>query len=88
VKYKELDEESFKQPDIYQMLAYMTATGLRESMLLYAGTLCTMNSFTFRHTNAMVHVRTLNAALSPTDLLRELGRCASAIQSSSETMTR
>lgn len=83
VKYKQLDEESFKQPDMYQMLAYMTATGLRESMLLYAGTKCTMSSFTFRHTGASVQVRKLNPAVPPTELLSELLVCAHSIRLSS-----
>ena len=82
VKYKQLDTESFKQPDMYQMLAYMTATGLRESMLLYAGAKCTMSSFTFRHAGSSVHLRTLNPGLQPTELLNELRVCAHAILTS------
>lgn len=82
VKYKQLDEESFKQPDMYQMLAYMTATGLRESMLLYAGTNCTMSSFTFRHTGASVQVRTLNLAVPPRELLNEIQLSAESLRSS------
>jgi 5-methylcytosine-specific restriction enzyme subunit McrC len=81
VKYKQLDEESFKQPDMYQMLAYMTATGLRESMLLYAGTKCTASTFTFRHTGASVQVRTLSPELPPTGLLNQLQDCAHSIRS-------
>lgn len=35
-KYKRLSIAGFKHPDIYQMLAYMTAAGLRAGLLVYA----------------------------------------------------
>lgn len=83
VKYKQLDKDEVRHDDMYQMLAYMTATGLRESTLLYAGTQCTMSSFTFRHTGASVQVRMLNPAVPPTELLSELRVCAQSIRLSS-----
>jgi len=82
VKYKQLDKDEVRHDDMYQMLAYMTATGLRESMLLYAGTKCTMSSFTFRHTGASVQVRTLNPAVPPGELLNEIQISAESLRSS------
>jgi 5-methylcytosine-specific restriction enzyme subunit McrC len=79
VKYKQLDEESFKQPDMYQMLAYMSATGLEHATLLYAGTASEHRQFTMRQLGRVIEVRTLNVSRSPAVILSELKTVASAV---------
>jgi len=37
VKYKELEIEGFRHADLYQLLAYCTALGLDQGLLIYAG---------------------------------------------------
>lgn len=38
VKYKVLDDRQARRDDVYQMLAYLTATGLKQGTLIYVGT--------------------------------------------------
>lgn len=62
--------------DVYQALAYMTEFQLDEAWLIYASGETKPRDLAVRHTPATIHIRTVDAALEPPDLLREIRKLA------------
>lgn len=62
VKYKSLEHKGARREDIYQSLAYLSATGLREATLIYAGVDALDTSYTIAHDGSMIHVVALDLA--------------------------
>ncbi|WP_022870175.1 McrC family protein [Yaniella halotolerans] len=65
VKYKVLPQHSMRNAgadrnDIYQMLAYLTATGLQEGFLIYAGIGAQDETITIQQLGATIHIVSLD----------------------------
>lgn len=56
VKYKNLDSSGALHEDIYQLLAYLTATGLTEGTLIYAGVNSRDHSLLIEQTKQRLHI--------------------------------
>ncbi|MGO9082029.1 MAG: 5-methylcytosine restriction system specificity protein McrC [Streptosporangiaceae bacterium] len=66
--------------DIYQMLACLTALQLGEGLLIYAAGEETPHDITIRHVGKRIHVRTVNVAREPADILSQIGELAAGIR--------
>lgn len=66
--------------DVYQMLAYLTALQLGEGLLVYAAGEETPHGMTIRHAGKRIHVRTVNIARAPADILSQIGELAAGIR--------
>ncbi|MET3805077.1 5-methylcytosine-specific restriction enzyme subunit McrC [Nakamurella sp. UYEF19] len=71
VKYK-TDSGNGLNPDLYQLLAYATATQLSAATLIYADGPTTPRSHTVSDSGTVLHVRHLDLDQSPNFLLRDL----------------
>lgn len=56
VKYKVLRADGARRDDVYQMLAYLSATGLSEGILIYAGIAGRDETLVLSHSDARIHV--------------------------------
>lgn len=71
VKYKDLSKGGPRRDDVYQMLAYLTATGLTQGVLIYAGASGRDETLTIPNTGASIHVISVDlSAGRPADELR------------------
>lgn len=79
-KYKRLSAAGYQNADVYQMLAYLIATGLPSGMLIYAAD-AGLTSVTHAIEGAArnVRVRTLDLQRPPTGILREVAAIAAEI---------
>lgn len=84
VKYKILQTDALSRVgadgnDIYQMLAYLTVTGLPEGVLIYTGTAVHDETFTVTQSGAKIYVISLNLTVqhAKTTLRRKLHELAS-----------
>ena len=85
IKYKKSvgHEKKGKEPDIYQLLAYTTATDLDEGFLIYADTEDnpTPKSHTIKHADKSLHIETLNLQGTNQDILQRVNDLAEKIKS-------
>lgn len=76
VKYKR-DTGTGKNADLYQLLAYATATNLPSATLLYANGPHNFRKQHVRHAGVELRIRHLDLAQSPPQVLNQLSRIAS-----------
>jgi 5-methylcytosine-specific restriction enzyme subunit McrC len=75
VKYKR-DSGSGTNPDLYQLLAYASATNLADATLIYAFGPPEVRSHTVRYVQTRLHIRHLDLAKPGPDLLAEVAAIA------------
>ncbi|WP_272026536.1 McrC family protein [Kocuria rosea] len=75
VKYKR-DAGPSHEADLYQLLAYATATGLPEATLVYAQGPHTPITHDVRHSGERLHLRHLDLLVPPLAVLRQVGGIA------------
>ena len=71
VKYKR-DAGLGHEADLYQLLAYATATGLPDATLIYAQGPRTRTTHEVRHAGKRLHLRHLDLSASPAAVLNQL----------------
>lgn len=74
------------QPDLYQLLAYATATQLRAATLVYADGPPTPRSHNVSDRGTVLHVRHLNLDQPPDRVLRDLRGLANDIRAADEAL--
>jgi len=91
VKYKVLPQHSMRNTgadrnDIYQTLAYLTATGMQEGVLMYAGIGATDETITIKRLGARIHIISLD--LSNRDAKNKLIQKTQRLQSLKTSRSR
>tara|TARA_R110000782_G_scaffold30348_7_gene75538 strand:+ start:5952 stop:7196 length:1245 start_codon:yes stop_codon:yes gene_type:complete len=82
-KYKRLSPAGYQNADVYQMLAYLTATGLSSGTLIYAADAgLTSTTHVIDGGAREVRVRTLDLQKPPLGILRDVASIAKEIQAS------
>ena len=76
VKYKRVNVAGIKHPDLYQLLAYVTAADLPAGMLIYAAGEGSPARHCVRHAGKKIVVESLGLAGPPSDILRQIDRLA------------
>ncbi|MEV4867682.1 McrC family protein [Streptomyces syringium] len=71
-KYKAEKRDGFPDADLYQMLAYCTALGLREGHLVYAKGNAPHTAHRVRHAGVMIHQHALDLDQAPAGLLHDI----------------
>jgi 5-methylcytosine-specific restriction enzyme subunit McrC len=79
VKYK-TDRGNGLNPDLYQLLAYATATDLPEATLIYADGPPQPRTHHVRHRHVDLHIHHLDLDQPPTYVLRELAHLAAQVR--------
>ena len=79
-KYKRLDVAGFQQPDIYQMLAYCTASGLPWGLLIYAAGEAEPGIHHVRNATKAIEVSILDVSGTPEETLGGVRRIAQRIR--------
>lgn len=82
IKYKRVNVPGILHPDLYQLLAYVVAAGLREGLLIYAAGEGTEASHEVVDLGRRLNVAVLDLAGSPDDILSQIGRLAQLIKES------
>ncbi len=82
VKYKKNDDGLGKNPDLYQLLAYTTATQLDEGFLIYAATEAEPVQHAIPFAEKQLHVRTLHLDADPSNILAEINELAAVVSTS------
>nr|WP_223188229.1 McrC family protein [Streptomyces sp. TRM68416] len=80
-KYKAEKREGFPDADLYQMLAYCTALGLREGHLVYAKGNAPHEAHVVRHAGIVIHQHALDLDQEPSGLLSDVARVADRLVS-------
>jgi 5-methylcytosine-specific restriction enzyme subunit McrC len=80
-KYKAEKQEGFPDADLYQMLAYCTALGLREGHLVYAKGNASHAAHTVRHAGIVIHQHALDLDQEPFGLLSDVEEVAARLVS-------
>ncbi|MEU5769556.1 restriction endonuclease [Streptomyces asoensis] len=80
-KYKAEKREGFPDVDLYQMLAYCTALGLREGHLVYAKGNAPHAAHTVRHAGIVIHQHALDLDQEPSGLLSDVEEVATRLVS-------
>lgn len=80
-KYKAEKRDGFPEADLYQMLAYCTALGLREGHLVYAKGNAPHAAHTVRHAGIVIHQHALDLDQEPSDLLSDVEEVAARLVS-------
>ncbi|WP_327319141.1 McrC family protein [Streptomyces sp. NBC_01235] len=80
-KYKAEKRGGYPDDDLYQMLAYCTALGLREGHLVYAKGNAAHAAHTVRHAGIVIHQHALDLDQEPTGLLADIGEVAAPLMS-------
>ncbi|MFG3106889.1 McrC family protein [Streptomyces tendae] len=75
-KYKAEKRGGYPDADLYQMLAYCTALGLREGHLVYAKGNAPHVSHQVRHAGILIHQHALDLDQDPAGLLADIARVA------------
>ncbi|MFF3963019.1 McrC family protein [Streptomyces griseorubiginosus] len=75
-KYKAQKREGFPDADLYQMLAYCTALGLREGHLVYAKGNAPHAAHVVRHAGIVIHQHALDLDQEPSGLLSDVAKVA------------
>ncbi|MFF8726465.1 McrC family protein [Streptomyces sp. NPDC015171] len=78
-KYKAQRRGGFPEADLYQMLAYCTALGLREGHLVYAKGNAAHAAHTVRHSGIVLHQHALDLDRQPSGLLAEVRALAARL---------
>ena len=71
-KYKLINDKRFPNADMYQMLAYLTASGLSSGMLIYAKDETEEISYRVRNSGKELHVITLDLSGNLDDILERV----------------
>lgn len=79
-KYKLVGASGAKNPDVYQMLAYMTATGLSSGTVVYAAGEAEAADYFIPHAEKRVKVRILDLAQEPAAVLGDIDELAARIR--------
>jgi 5-methylcytosine-specific restriction enzyme subunit McrC len=80
-KYKAEKRDGFPDADLYQMLAYCTALGLREGHLVYAKGNAPHAAHTVRHAGIVIHQHALDLDQEPSGLLSDVVKVAAELVS-------
>ncbi|MEU0843664.1 restriction endonuclease [Streptomyces sp. NPDC005962] len=75
-KYKSEQREGYPDADLYQMLAYCTALGLREGHLVYAKGHAPHAAHRVRHAGIVIHQHALGLDQEPAGLLTDIAAVA------------
>jgi 5-methylcytosine-specific restriction enzyme subunit McrC len=75
-KYKAEKRGGFPEADLYQMLAYCTALGLREGHLVYAKGNASHAAHRVRHAGILIHQHALDLDQQPAGLLADIATVA------------
>ena len=78
-KYKAEKRDGFPDADLYQMLAYCTALGLREGHLVYAKGNAPHAAHTVRHAGIVIHQHALDLDQQPSGLLADVEKMAALL---------
>lgn len=81
VKYKDLDTGDARPPDLYQLLAYMEASGLQRGMLIYPARKDQSREVLIRNSEKRVRIEGWRLDRSPEELLERVGETADRIRS-------
>ncbi len=84
-KYKGLDVAGFRHADIYQMLAYCTASGLASGLLVYAAGEAESGVHRVRNAGKTIEVASLDLEGTPEMILSEVGSIAGWVRSMAGT---
>jgi 5-methylcytosine-specific restriction enzyme subunit McrC len=80
-KYKRTpDTAGVKNADIYQLLAYATATGLQGGMVVYAKGQDTQRTYQIPGADKKLVVRTIDLDADPDDVLEQVRHLASSVR--------
>lgn len=79
-KYKRVKAEGVPNADLYQLLAYASALDLDDGLLVYAAGERAAGSHTVRHLGKRLHVRTLDLAGNPGQVLSQIHLLANEIR--------
>lgn len=71
-KYKDESSESFRNADLYQMLAYCTALGRRRGHLIYARGWAEERTVAVERSPIVIHCHTLDLSATPAELLDQV----------------
>ncbi len=71
---------SVPNADVYQMLAYLTALGLPEGLLVYAAGEDVLRDVNIDAAGKRIHVRTLDIAQPPSVVLRDIKKLAQLVR--------
>ena len=80
IKYKAVTVTGIKHVDLYQLLAYTTATQLRDGVLIYARGEAEPVTHVIPFAEKQLHVTALDLAGEPHEILAEIGDVAGLIQ--------
>lgn len=80
LKYKRTQVDEVKHPDIYQLLAYTTATDLPAGLLIYAAGEADSGTHVVRYAGKRLEVRTLDISGRPAEVLERVQALASRIR--------
>ena len=83
-----IDKPDFRHGDIYQMLAYCTATKLPYGLLIYAGDEERPRPYEINHADKTIEVDSLDLSGSPAGILQEVDRLAGRIRLHADTSRR
>lgn len=79
VKYKDLEDDSARPSDLYQLVAYLTATGLDRGMLIYADRSNRYYEVQIAGRGKSIEVLGLDLSAGPEELLDRIGSVGSRI---------
>lgn len=79
-KYKSINSEGILNADLYQMLAYLTASRLPSGMIVYAGGLGTHSEHRIQHASKNIRVESLDLTGPPKRLLAQVQSLGFAIR--------
>lgn len=88
VKYKDLDDGGVRNEDLYQVLAYLEATGLREGFLVYPVRAAGREPVVVRRSGRRVRVHGWSLDELPEEILGQVRITAEEIRTLSERRTR
>ena len=80
VKYKRVKLDGVTHPDLYQLLAYTTATDLSQGLLIYAGGEEKPAAHQIPFADKTLHVETLDLAGEPAQVLAEVASVADVVR--------
>lgn len=75
-KYKRLTATGIKHPDLYQLLAYLVATGVAAGVLVYPLTEAAMVDHVVPGANVVLLTRTIDLSGQPVEIVAAVGRLA------------
>ncbi|MBE3037478.1 MAG: restriction endonuclease [Chloroflexi bacterium] len=88
VKYKRVNVPGVKHPDLYQILAYLTATNLQAGLLVYAAGEGPAARHEVKHTGRTLIVESLDLEGSPSQILQQVRGLAALIRELYAVATR